>query len=111
MVRGDGNLFEEDLRKIEVATPKLELSLQGPALATSIARRPMSASGEPGTAPARNVELVTYLPKGMKYVTSDNHGQYDSKTHAVYWSLEELPAEKQGDVHLRCCPSNRAIIS
>ena len=105
MVRGDGNLFEEDLRKIEVATPKLEISMQGPALryldrqATYVVRLANS-----GTAPARNVELVTYLPKGMKYVTSDNHGQYDSKTHAVYWSLEELPAEKQGDVHLTVLP-------
>ena len=105
VVRGDGNLFEEDLRKIEVATPKLEISMQGPALryldrqATYVVRLANS-----GTAPARNVELVTYLPKGMKYVTSDNHGQYDSKTHAVYWSLEELPAEKQGDVHLTVLP-------
>lgn len=40
----------------------------------------------------------------MKYITSDNHGQYDSQTHAVYWSLEELPAEKQGDVHVTVLP-------
>ena len=72
-VRGEGNLLEEDLRPIEVATPKLELSMQGPALryldrqATYVVRM-----ANPGTAPARNVELVTYLPKGMKYVTSDN---------------------------------------
>jgi uncharacterized repeat protein (TIGR01451 family) len=105
VVRGDGNLFEEDLRKIEVSTPKLEISMQGPALryldrqATYVVRL-----ANAGTAPARNVELVTFLPKGMKYVTSDNHGQYDSQTHAVYWSLEELPAEKQGDVHLTVLP-------
>lgn len=104
-VRGEGNLLEEDLRSIEVTTPKLELSMQGPALryldrqATYVVRM-----ANPGTAPARNVELVTYLPKGMKYVTSNNHGQYDSQTHAVYWSLEELPAEKQGDVHLTVLP-------
>ena len=58
----------------------------------------------PGTASARNVELVTYLPKGMKYVTSDNHGQYDTQSHAVYWSLEELPADKQGEVHVTVLP-------
>ncbi len=105
IVRGEGNLHEEDVRKIEVATPKLEISMQGPALryldrqATYLVRM-----ANPGTAPARNVELVTYLPKGMKYITSDNHGQYDSQTHAVYWSLEELPAEKQGDVHVTVLP-------
>jgi len=104
-VRGDGNLLEEDVRKIEVATPKLEVTMQGPVLryldrqATYVVRM-----ANPGTAAARNVELVTFLPKGMKYVTSDNHGQYDSQTHAVYWSLEELPAAKQGDVHLTVLP-------
>lgn len=104
-VRGDGNLLEEDVRKIEVATPKLEVTMQGPVLryldrqATYVVRM-----ANPGTASARNVELVTFLPKGMKYVTSDNHGQYDSQTHAVYWSLEELPAAKQGDVHLTVLP-------
>ncbi len=104
-VRGDGNLLVEDVRKIEVATPKLEIAMQGPALryldrqATYVVRM-----ANPGTAPARNVELVTFLPKGMKYVTSDNHGQYDSQTHAVYWSLEELPAETQGDVHVTVLP-------
>jgi uncharacterized repeat protein (TIGR01451 family) len=104
-VRGEGNLHEQDVRKIEVATPKLEITMQGPTLryldrqATYVVRM-----ANPGTAPARNVELVTYLPKGMKYVTSDNQGQYDSQTHAVYWSLEELPAEKQGDVHVTVLP-------
>ncbi|MHB0959266.1 MAG: hypothetical protein ACYC0X_23660 [Pirellulaceae bacterium] len=110
VVRGDGNLFEEDLRKIEVVTPKLEISMQGPALryldrqATYVVRL-----ANAGTAPARNVELVTYLPKGMKYITSDNHGQYDSQTHAVYWSLEELPAEKQGDVQVTVLPIEPGI--
>jgi uncharacterized repeat protein (TIGR01451 family) len=105
IVRGEGNLLEEDVRTIEVATPQLEVSMEGPVLryldrqATYVVRM-----ANPGTAPARNVELVTYLPKGMQYVTSDNHGQYDSQSHAVYWNLEELPAARQGDVHLTVLP-------
>ena len=104
-VRGDGSLSGEDIRKIAVTAPQLEISLQGPRLryldrqATYAVRL-----ANPGTASARNVELVTFLPKGMKYVTSDNHGQYDSQSHAVYWSLEELPADKQGQVHVCVLP-------
>lgn len=104
-VRADGDLFEEVLRSIEVTSPQLELALDGPTLryldrqATYLLR-----VSNPGSAPARNVELVTHLPKGMKYVTSDNHGQYDSQAHAVYWTLEELPAAQQGEVHVSVLP-------
>lgn len=104
-VRGDGNLYEQDVRQLSVTAPQLEVKLQGPKLryldrqATYAVRL-----ANPGTAAARNVEIVTYLPKGMKYVTSDNHGQYDSQSHAVYWSLDELPADKQGDVHVTVLP-------
>jgi uncharacterized repeat protein (TIGR01451 family) len=104
-VRGDGNLSDEDIRQIAVTAPQLEISLQGPRLryldrqATYAVRL-----ANPGTASARNVELVAFLPKGMKYVTSDSHGQYDSQSHAVYWSLEELPADKQGEVHVTVLP-------
>ena len=104
-VRADGDLLEEVIRSIEVTSPKLELALDGPALryldrqATYLVR-----VSNPGSASARNVELVTHLPKGMKYVTSDNHGQYDSKAHAVYWTLEELPAAQQGEVHVTVLP-------
>lgn len=104
-VRADGDLLEEVIRAIEVTSPKLELALDGPTLryldrqATYILR-----VSNPGSAPARNVELVTHLPKGMKYVTSDNHGQYDSQAHAVYWTLEELPAAQQGEVHVSVLP-------
>ena len=105
LVRGDGNLNEEVVRRMEITSPKLELALDGPALryldrqATYLVRL-----SNPGSAPARNVELVTHLPKGMKYVTSDNQGQYDSQSHAVYWTLKELPAAQQGEVHVTVLP-------
>jgi hypothetical protein len=54
----------------------------------------------PGTASAKEIELVTILPKGMKFVEANNHGAYDATKHAVLWSLEELPADRQGDVSL-----------
>lgn len=105
VVHGAGNLQEEDVREIEIAAPQLTVSMEGPALryldrpATYVIRM-----GNPGTAPARNIELAAYLPKGVQFINSDNHGQYDSQAHAVYWNLEELPAARQGDVHLTVLP-------
>ena len=40
----------------------------------------------------------------MKFVETNNAGQYDPRSHAVYWSLEELPAEQSGEVQLVTLP-------
>ncbi len=103
--RAEGELFVEDKRNIQVIAPQLQIAMQGPSLRYLDRQATYAVNlANPGTAAARAVELVTYLPKGMKYVTSDNHGQYDSNSHAVYWSLEELPASRQGNVHVTVLP-------
>ncbi len=105
VVRGAGKLMVDDVRQIEVVAPQLTVQTTGPTLryldrqATYTIR--MSNAG---TAAARNVELSAFLPKGMRFVTSDHQGQYDSQTHAVYWSLEELPATNQGTVQVTVLP-------
>jgi hypothetical protein len=58
----------------------------------------------PGTAAAREIELVTYLPKGLDFVRADNYGEYDPNNRAVRWSLEELPANEAGTVTLTTMP-------
>ena len=58
----------------------------------------------PGTAPAHNIDLVTYLPTGLKFVEANNAGQYDSRRHAVFWSLAELPPSDSGSVELVALP-------
>ena len=62
------------------------------------------AVSNPGTAPARDVELVTQLPKGMKFVKANNAGHYDPETHTVTWNLEELPPSETGSVTLVAMP-------
>ena len=62
------------------------------------------AVSNPGTAPARDVELVTELPKGMKFVKANNAGHYDPQTHTVTWNLEELPPSETGSVTLVAMP-------
>jgi uncharacterized repeat protein (TIGR01451 family) len=103
--RGEGNLTAEHRVAIEVVAPQLQVGITGPSkryLDRQVTYEVQVAN--PGTAPAKNVELVTYLPNGLKFVSTDNQGQYDPQRHAVYWSLTELPATKSGAVTLTALP-------
>ena len=105
LVRGDGNLVAEDRLELEVIAPQLDLALTGPSKRYLERQATYSVKvANPGTAAAKNIELVTYLPKGLKFVSTDNHGQYDAQNHAVYWSLEELPPRMTGDVTVTAMP-------
>jgi len=105
LVRGDGNLIAKDIVTLEVIAPSLEVALSGPGLRFLEREATYQvAVANPGTAPAREVELVTYLPKGMKFVSADHKGQYEPQNHAVYWSLEELPPRETGVAKLTLLP-------
>ncbi len=105
LVRGEGNLIAQHTVELEIVAPALEVSLNGPK--RRYLERPATYEvvlSNPGTAPAREVEVVTYLPKGMKFVEADHKGQYEPQNHAVYWSLEELPANQTGAAKLTVLP-------
>ena len=57
-----------------------------------------------GTAKATNVDLYARLPSGLRFVSANNRGRYDSTTHAVIWSMPELTAGVSGDVELTTMP-------
>lgn len=104
-VRGDGGLQAEDRLDIQVIAPDLQVDLEGPK------RRYLEreavyqvAISNPGTAAARNVELVAYLPTGLKFVSANNAGQFEPETRTVHWLLEELPANDTGTVQLVTLP-------
>jgi hypothetical protein len=101
----DGQVHDQVVTEIQVVAPALQVSLSGPA------RRFLEREAtyailitNPGTAVARDLELIAYLPRGMEYVTSNNQGQYDRQSHAVYWGLDELPAGQQGDASVTVVP-------
>jgi len=103
--RADGNLTAEHAVPIEVIAPKLEVAMTGPKMRylERPARYTVSVSN-PGTAPAHEIDVVTYLPKGLKFVEANNAGQYDSNRHAVFWNLEQLPPSQTGSVELVALP-------
>ncbi|WP_207395773.1 DUF11 domain-containing protein [Bremerella alba] len=103
--RADGNLTAEHSVELEVTAPKLQVAMTGPK--KRYLERPAKYTvsiSNPGTAPAHEIDVVTYLPKGLKFVEANNAGQYDSTRHAVFWNLQELPPAQTGTVELVALP-------
>ncbi|MGI9455416.1 MAG: hypothetical protein ACR2NU_02590 [Aeoliella sp.] len=103
--RADGNLQVQQEVEFEVIAPAISVGLEGPS--KRYLERPATYTvsvDNPGTAVAKDVQLVTKLPKGMQFVRANNMGEYDSSTHSVYWSLAELPEGQQGAVELVALP-------
>ncbi len=103
--RADGTLRAEGRTQIHVISPALQVAVTGPK--KRFLERQATYTIEvanPGTAPAENVNLVSYVPKGFKFVNADNYGAYDPKTGTVHWSLESLPPNQRGVVTLQLVP-------
>ncbi|MEN0111682.1 MAG: hypothetical protein AAF805_13270, partial [Planctomycetota bacterium] len=104
-VVGDGDLAAETMASFAIVAPSLSVSLDGPK--RRYLERPASYTvsiGNPGTAPAKDVRLVTRLPRGLEFVRANNLGEYDEQSHSVYWSLAELPEGQRGEVELVALP-------
>lgn len=103
--RADGNLQVQQEVEFDVISPSLAVGVEGPSRRYLERPATYTVSVEnPGTAPAKDVQLITKLPKGMQFVRANNLGEYDSATHSVYWSLAELPEGQAGSVELVAMP-------
>jgi uncharacterized repeat protein (TIGR01451 family) len=103
--KADGNLQVQQQVEFEVIAPALAIAVSGPE--RRYLERPATyevSVENPGTAPAHDVQIITKLPKGMRFVRANNMGEYDASTHAVYWSLAELPEGESGTVELVTMP-------
>ena len=103
--RADGNLQVQQQVEFEVIAPELTVDVDGPE--RRYLERPATyevSVENPGTAPAHDVQIITKLPKGLRFVRANNMGEYDAATHAVYWSLAELPEGERGTVELVAMP-------
>jgi uncharacterized repeat protein (TIGR01451 family) len=105
IARGDANLEVQANCEFEVIAPALKVSIDGPSM--RYLDRPATYTvniQNPGTASAKEVQLITQLPPGLKFKTADSYGEYDAATHSVHWSLAELPANETGSVQLTALP-------
>ncbi|QDV76883.1 NEW3 domain-containing protein [Botrimarina mediterranea] len=101
----DGDLRANGSVEFDVVAPSLAVSIDGPS--RRYLERPASYTisvDNPGTAPAKDVRLVTHLPRGMEFVRANNLGEYDATSHSVYWSLAELPEGQRGEVEVVAMP-------
>jgi len=104
-VRDDGVLRVEDRLDLEVIAPQLDLAMLGPKRRYLEREATYTFSvSNPGTAAAEQVELVAYLPSGLKFVSANNAGHYEEADRTVRWQLEELPTDEKGDVQLVTLP-------
>jgi uncharacterized repeat protein (TIGR01451 family) len=103
--KAQGNLQVQQSVDFEVIAPALTVAVQGPEKRYLERAATYEVSVEnPGTAAAHDVQIVTKLPKGMRFVKANNMGEYDATSHAVYWSLAELPKGEKGTVELTAMP-------
>jgi uncharacterized repeat protein (TIGR01451 family) len=97
VARADVNAKTEDRWDLEVLSPQLELGVEGPKRRFLDREASYIVSvANPGTAPAKQVALMAQLPPGLKFVRTNNSGQYDEATRSVHWLLEELPIKDKG---------------
>jgi uncharacterized repeat protein (TIGR01451 family) len=105
VARADVNVKTEDRWDLEVLSPQLQLGVEGPKRRFLDREASYIVSvANPGTAPAKQVALVAQLPPGLKFVRTNNSGQYDDATRSVHWLLEELPIKDKGTVELVSLP-------
>jgi uncharacterized repeat protein (TIGR01451 family) len=105
VAKGDGNLHAESKLGIEVLAPQLDVAVDGPKRRYLERQATYQFSiANPGTAPAKQVELIATLPPGLKYVSANNAGHYEEATRTVHWRLEELPVNETGSVELVTMP-------
>jgi uncharacterized repeat protein (TIGR01451 family) len=103
--RGEGAAQAECKTEMEVIAPALELAIEGPKRRFLDRQATYTVTvSNPGTAAAKQVQLLTHLPPGLKFVEANNAGQYDAQARSVHWLLEELPANEMGQVTLTVLP-------
>ncbi len=105
VARGDGQLRDEARNPIEVIAPALQVAVKGPRFRYLEREATYQITiSNPGTAPAKEIELAAQIPPGFKFLEANNYGEFDANTRTVYWSLVELPPGQSGTVTLRLRP-------
>ena len=108
MAKADGGLTAEHRVNLDVVAPKLNVQIDGPKRRYLERKATFAvAIKNPGTADARNVDLSVRLPKGLKFVSTNNSGRFDPATNTIRWSLDRLPARQYGEVQFTALPMQK----
>ncbi len=100
---GDGGLHAELLEKVLVHRAGLKLDVAGPKVQFVGAVATYSICvGNPGNAPARNVNFSVALPAGAAYLSGIDGARYDRAENRLVWGLETLPIGGQRRFAIKC---------
>lgn len=95
----------ESSQPIEIRAPKLQLQLNGPRIRYLERPAPFEAVIENiGTAVARDLYIVAYLPRGLHFSSANNEGTYLPEQHAIAWNLAELAAGTRAKTEFTVLP-------
>ena len=106
--RADGGVHAELAEKVLVRRAGLKIDVEGPkvqfvgAAATYAVR-----VRNPGTAPARNVNLSIVLPAGAKYLSGIEDARLDASGSKLEWTIESLGPEVEQSFALEVQPGRR----
>ncbi|MFM7073297.1 MAG: hypothetical protein ACKO38_16035, partial [Planctomycetota bacterium] len=106
VAREESQTLAEDRVSLDILAPQLQVGIAGPKVRYLDRQATYSVSvANPGTAAATNLEVIAYLPRGLKFLSAENQGQYDPQRHAVLWGLAELPSGVMGASQLVVVPA------
>ncbi len=106
VVKANNNLHVEEKTAIRALAPILELGIVGPQQRFLERKATYNLTvANSGSASAQNVDLVATLPSAVKFVSTNQSGVYEPKTHTVHWALEELPSQEAGEIELVVLPA------
>ena len=95
----------ETVSSVQVVAPKLQVALVGPKLRYLERQATYQITiANPGTAVARNVDIMASLPRGLRFNNAGEQGEYISSKHAVAWNLEELGPGESASTELVVLP-------
>ncbi len=102
-VRSDAGVQAELAEKVLVRRAELQIDVAGPKVqyVGSVASYRVRVSN-PGTAPARNVNLSVAIPPGAKYISGIDTAELVANGTKLQWTLQNLNAASEQTFVLQC---------
>ncbi|MGA2798322.1 MAG: CARDB domain-containing protein [Thermoguttaceae bacterium] len=108
--KGDAGIHAELTEKVLVRRAGLEIGVEGPKLqfvgttATYVVRL-----GNPGNAPAKNINFTATLPAGLKYVGGIEGARSESNGNKLHWTAESVNPESIQTFAIKCVPNTAGM--
>jgi len=102
-VRGDAGVYAELAEKVLVRRAALQVDVQGPKVqyVGAVASYQIRVSN-PGTAPAKNIELSVKVPPGAKYLSGIDDSRLEANGTKVAWTLDNLNPSSEQNFVIQC---------